>query len=266
MPLLALVVTGCAKFVGALLDWLAQLHMILYGILPALLPPERLGTLMRRYYDRSYEQAGRQIPLTTYSWALEPWEEQVLAAHMPLLGTVLVLGAGLGRESHVLAQRGYRILALDIAYAGLAIGARRIAPLNLPVTFVQADFLILPIQSASVTYILLSSVMYSAVQGRTRRVAWLRRLRNYLGPGGKLVLNFVIAREPESACARRIQACTRLILRCPGSNRAYQSGDTCTNGHFMHVFKEEDELRTEFSESGATLLELNWADGFAVLS
>lgn len=266
MHLLAIIVTGCAKLVGALVGLLAQIHMFLYGILPALLPPERLGTLMRRFYDRSYEQAGSHIPLTAYSWSLEPWEERVVTQHLPLPATALILGSGLGRESLVLTRRGYHVLALDIARGGLLIGARRAASLNLPVTFVQADFLALPVRSASVTYILLSGVMYSAVPGRERRQAWLRSLRDCLTPDGKIVLNFVIAREPETALSRTIQACTRLILRWPGSNRAYQNGDTCTNGHFMHVFRDEDELRAEVAEAGTTLLELNWPDGYAVLS
>lgn len=266
MHLLAIIVTGCAKFVGALVRVLAQIHMFLYGILPALLPPDRLGTLMRRFYDRSYEQAGSHIPLTAYSWSLEPWEERVVTQHLPRPATALILGSGLGRESLVLAQRGYRVLALDIARGGLLIGARRAASLNLPVTFVQADFLALPVRTASVAFILLSGVMYSAVPGRARRQAWLRSLRQCLTPDGTLVLNFLIAREPETALSRTIQACTRLILRWPGSNRAYQNGDTCTNGHFMHIFRDEEELRTEIAEAGITLIELDWADGYAVLS
>ncbi|SPP65483.1 class I SAM-dependent methyltransferase [Nitrospira lenta] len=266
MPLLALIVTGCAKLVGVLVRWLTQLHLFLYGILPALLPPDRLRTLMRRYYDLSYEQAGTRIPLTAYSWSLETWEERILTQHLSPPATILVLGAGLGRESLALAQRGYRVLALDVARGGLIVGARRAASLHLPVTFIQADFLTLPVQAASVAYVLLSGVMYSAVPGRAQRQAWLRSLRTCLTPGGTLVLNYVIAREPDTALTRMSRRCTRAILSWPGSNPTYQDGDTCTNDHFMHVFRDEHELRTEITEAGATLIELHWPDGYAVLS
>lgn len=266
MQLLAVIVTGCAKLVGALVGWLAQVHMFLYGILPALLPPDRLGTLMRRYYDMSYEQAGTRIPLTAYSWSLEAWEERMLAQHLSRPDTILILGAGLGRESLALAQRGYRVIGLDIARGGLVIGTRRAASLNLPVTFIQADFLTHPVQAASVAYILLSGVMYSAAPGRIRRQEWLRSLLQCLMPGGKLVLNFVIAREPDTALTRMIRRCTGAILSWPGTNQTYQDGDTCTNGHFMHVFRDEEELRTEITEAGATVIELNWPDGYAVVS
>lgn len=266
MPLLAIIVTGCAKLVETLMRRLAQLHMLLYGILPAILPPDRLGTLMRRYYDRSYEHAGTRIPLVAYSWSLEAWEERVLAQHLARPDSILILGAGLGRESLALAQRGYQVLALDFARGGLRIGARRAASLNLPVTFVQADFLIPPVRAASVAYILLSGVMYSGVPGRARRQEWLHSLRQCLMPGGKLVLNFVIAREPDTTLTRMIRRCTGAILSWPETNQTYQDGDTCTNGHFMHVFRDEEELRAEVEESGATLVELNWPDGYAVLS
>lgn len=266
MRLIAILILGCAWAVGALVRWLAQLHMLLYGILPAFLPPKQLGTLIRRYYDRSYAEAGNRIPLAAYSWSLEAWEEQVLAQHLSRPDTILILGAGLGRESLALAQRGYRVIGLDIAHGGLVIGTRRGESLHLPLTFIQADFLAPPVQSSSVAYILLSGVMYSAVPGRAQRQAWLQNLRHCLTPGGKLILNFVIAREPETALTRMIRRCTGAILTWPRSNQTYQDGDTCTNGHFMHVFRSEEELSAEVEEAGATLIELNWPDGYAVLS
>lgn len=266
MSLLALVVTGCARLVDRLLRGLAQFQMILYGILPALLPPGHLDRLIRRYYDRSYAQAGTSIPLTSYAWSLESWEEQVLTQHLPRPDHTLILGAGLGRESLVLAQRDYRVLALDIAHGGLVIGVRQAASLRLPVTFVQADFLTLPVRPATVAYILLSGVMYSAVPGRSRRQTWLQHLRACLTPEGRLILNFVIAREADTGIRRVIRRCIGVIRLCPGSNRSYQEGDTCTNGHFMHVFHDENEFRTEIAEAGATLIELNWPKGYAVLA
>ncbi len=266
MQLLAIIVMGCAKVVERIVKRLADLHQFLYGILPALLPPDRLERLTRRFYDRSYEQAGTYIPLTAYSWSLEPWEERVIAQHLTTPAITLILGSGLGRESLVLARRGYCVLGLDIALGGSVIGVRRATELNLPVTFAQADFLTLPVRAESVTYILLSGVMYSAVPGRARRQAWLRSLKQCLVPGGKIVLNFLIAREPETALSGRIQLCGRMILRWPGSNRTYQTGDTCTNGHFMHIFRDEEELRAEIAGADLSLLELNWADGYAVLS
>lgn len=266
MRLIAIAVMGLTKILEHVASSLAQMQMFLSGILPALLSPDHIARLLRRYYDSSYEQAGTRIPLTAYSWSLEPWEERTSARHMTAPGPVLVLGSGLGRESLALTQRGYCVIGLDIARAGLLIGTRRAASLNLPVTFAQADFLALPIQPASVHYILVSGVMYSAVPGRERRQAWLRSLRHCLKPGGHIILNFLIAREPESNLRRYVRACTRMLLRWPGSNQTYQEGDTCTNGHFMHLFRDEEELLTEVSETGATLIELNWPDGCAVLS
>ncbi|MFO0707719.1 MAG: class I SAM-dependent methyltransferase [Nitrospira sp.] len=266
MRLLAVFVAACANFVAALTDRLARVHIFLSGILPALLPPEQLARLMRQFYDHSYEAAGTTIPLETYSWSLEAWEERVVAEHMTAPGPILVLGAGLGRESLILADRGYRVLGLDLARRGLMIGTRRGLALPHPPTFVQADFLTIPIRPASVGTILIPGVMYSAVPGRARRQTWIDALHTCLKQDGRMILNFVIAREPETALTRSIRTVARLLRRLPGSNPDYQSGDTCTNGHFMHVFQTEQELRDELAGTRARLVGIRWTDGFAVLS
>ena len=184
----------------------------------------------------------------------------------PFADKVLVLGAGLGRESLVLAERGYRVLGLDLARRGLTIGASRGQSLAHPPAFVQADFLRLPIRPASVGTVLVPSVMYSAVPGRARRRAWIEALRTCLKPDGRMILNFLIAREPETTLTRSIRTGARLLLHLPGSNSDYQPGDACTNGHFMHVFQTERELREELAGTRAQVVAIHWTDGFAVLS
>lgn len=266
MRLLALVLTRSAKLIAALTDRLAHVHIFLSGILPALLPPEQMAWLMRQFYDHSYEAAGTMIPLEIYPWSLEAWEEQVATDYMTAPGPVLVLGAGLGRESLILAERGHRVLGIDLARRGLTIGVCRGQSLTHPPAFVQADFLTLPVRPSSVGTILVPGVMYSAVPGRTRRQAWGNALHTCLTPGGRLILNFVIAREPDTTRAQTTHAVARLLQRLPGSNPDYQSGDTCTNGHFMHVFQTEQELREELAGTRARIVAIHWSDGFAVLS
>lgn len=266
MRLVAMTLAGYARAVAALAERLAHAHLFLSGILPAVLPPEQLARLMRRFYDHSYDQAGIAIPLEAFPWSLEPWEERVAADHLTAPGPILVLGAGLGRESLVLAERGYRVLGLDLARRGLTIGASRGQSLAHPPAFVQADFLRLPIRPASVGTVLIPSVMYSAVPGRARRRAWIEALRTCLKPDGRMILNFLIAREPETTLTRSIRTGARLLLHLPGSNSDYQPGDACTNGHFMHVFQTERELREELAGTRAQVVAIHWTDGFAVLS
>jgi SAM-dependent methyltransferase len=254
--------TAC---VDRLLGRLAQLQMLLYGLLPALLPPEELTRMIRVHYNRSYRNVETWSLADTCQWTLATWEQDVLAHHMGDLGTIVVLGAGYGRESIALAQRGYRVIGLDTNREGLLVAARRAAD-GARASFVQADFLALPTLPSRADYIFMSGVMYSSVPGKQRRQDWVRSLRSHLKQGGKIVLNFVVAREPETRTHRFIHALNRWLLLLPGSNKMYQPGDFCSQGHFMHAFASEYEVRSELTGAGARVLHVDLNDGYAVVS
>jgi len=57
-----------------------------------------------------------------------------------------------------------------------------------------------------------------------------------------------------------------VVITFPGSNRAYQTGDTCAQGHFLHAFGSEEELREELRQPGVTLVDLDWNRGYAVVA
>lgn len=244
----------------------SQAQFFLYGILPALLPPRELSALTRAYYNRSYGGLEREFRADAYKWTLDDWEAAVAATHMASKGLVVVLGAGLGRESIALAQHGHRVLGLDDNYDGLHIAAARASSAQLPVLFARGDFRRLPVGKGLADYVLLSSVMYSAIPGRRQRQECVREFRSALRSDGKIVLNFLLAHEWQTGSHRLIETCNRWLLKLPGSNQDYQLGDFCSHGHFMHAFFDEAEIRSELTEAGAAILELNWSEGFAVIA
>lgn len=266
MRLLASFVTALTRTLARVVERLSGFQMVLHGILPALLPPETLIRLTRTHYEKHYRTLTAESLPEAVRWGLEGWEEQVVAHHMTTIGTVLVLGAGFGRESIALAERGYQVVGLDSNRDGLIVAVRQAAALGLRAPLVQADFLALPILPFRLEYLLLSGVMYSSIPGRQRRQAWIRSLRPSLKQGGKTILNFLAVREPETHTFRVIRTWTSRLLRLPGSNRDYQPGDYCSQGHFMHLFTDEQEIRSELTEAGASILELNWREGFAVIA
>jgi SAM-dependent methyltransferase len=245
---------------------LFRLQQLLTGLLPAIASPEELTRFLQAHYGHTYHNAPAQYPEYSPIWALEPWEENVLEHHMSGSGTVLVLGTGVGRESIAIAQHGYRVLGLELHFDALRWAVQRAVARKAPVWFVQGSFLAIPVTSASVDYILLPSVMYSAIPGRLARQAWLRSLRPFLKSKGRVILNFMVVREPETAIHRLTLALATRIMKLPGANKSYQPGDTCARGHFLHLFWTEEELRSEVAETGATVHALNWPSGFVVLS
>ncbi len=245
---------------------LFRVEQLLTRLLPALLPPEELIRLIRNHYDRSYQDVGGHLPETSYQWKLESWEEDVLTHHRITSGTILVLGAGVGRESIALTQRGCLVVGLDINRESLCVASQQTMAKGIRPLFAQADFLAMPIGPARVDYIFMSGIMYSSIPGRQARQDWLRSLRILVKDGGLVVLNFLITREKETRMQRLTHALNRWLVTLPGTNASYQRGDTCAQSHFLHAFADEEEIQLELDETGATIDQLRWHDGFAVLS
>ena len=168
----------CEKMAGLLF----RFQQLLTGILPALLSPKELTGLIRNHYDDSYQDVAARLPENWCKWTLENWEEAVLARHKITSGTILILGAGVGRESVTLAQRGFFVVGLDINGESLCFASQQSAVNGLRPLFAQADFLAIPIGPVRVNYVFMSGIMYSSMPGRQRRQAWSRSLRPFSAP------------------------------------------------------------------------------------
>jgi SAM-dependent methyltransferase len=200
-----------------------------------------------------------------HDWTLEPWEEEVFIRHGIRPGRLLVLGAGVGRESIALAKAGFWVVGLDINRDALLTAARAALHSKASVSFVQGDFLSMPVGARLFDCLLLSGIMYSSLPGRDRRCAWLRSLTGHITPGGYIVLNFLADRWPATKSRRLVEVLNGLIMALPGANRTYQSGDTCVQGHFLHAFRDAKEIREELVGAGVTVADLDWSRGYAVV-
>lgn len=245
---------------------LFRAQQLLTGILPALVPPSELTGLVQTHYARTYREASALYPDHSPIWTLEPWERDVIARHMREKGSVLVLGTGVGRESIELARQGYSVVGLDIQFDALRRAQERAKTTACRIAFVQASFLALPTLPGRFDYVWLPSVMYSAIPGRRERQEWVRLLRPHLNVRGRAILNFMIVREPETATHRFTHRLARRLMRLPGANASYQDWDTCAQGHFLHLFATESEIRSELQETDASVIALNWPEGYVVIT
>ncbi|TKB66488.1 MAG: methyltransferase domain-containing protein [Nitrospira sp.] len=252
----------CAR-VGSLVY---EVNEFLNGLLPALLPAEELTRLIRVHYEGMYRDAATHYSAIVLEWGLEPWEEEVIAQHKIQSGITVVLGAGVGRESIALAQRGLRVIGLDVNHEALSFAAQTARSKFIDMACVQASFLALPIVPGQIDYLFLSSIMYSSVPGRHARQAWLRNLSTHLKVGGVALVSFLIDRTGKSGPPRLAHRLSSWLAGLPGANHAYQLGDVFSGGHFLHAFVTEEELRSEMIETGATIIQLNWDRQFAVLT
>ncbi len=171
----------------------------------------------------------------------------MLARHGIQSGRILVLGAGVGRESVALANRGLQVVGLDISREALQVAVHAADRAGAKALFVQADFLHLPFTAAGVRYVLLSGIMYSAIPGRRQRQVWLRSLRAHLQDNGLVLLNFLIERWSATRSRRTIEAANRVLAALSGANAAYQQAIPVRS----LIFSTPSGMRPRFGRSCA---------------
>jgi SAM-dependent methyltransferase len=244
-------------------DLFRRVANLLYGFLPALLPPSELTSGLDRYYATVYSE--RLVPWVSEAVhdGLEAWEVEVLGRHVKK-GRMLVLGSGWGRESLAIAARGLSVTGIDTNETAVRTAQRRAEAAGVPARFHRASFLSLPYRAASWDYVLMAGTMYSAVPGAAGRQRLLEGLVRVLKPEGLLILSFLPEQRPVSRSKRLCTSLNRRLVKLPGANRSYQPGDGCLAGHFLHAFQDEGEISAELRGAGVSLREMNWPRGFAV--
>ena len=260
-----------ARRLAKALHYFSRLGDLFDGLLPALLPPAELSKLTREQYLPDYNAQYANAITSTSRYqeeeTLDTWERTVLERYGLRTGRILVMGVGAGREAIGLARSGLSVVGIDSSSAALRIARHRADIRGASVRVQQGDYLALPYAAGSFDYALLSSIMYSAIPGKSGRQAWLRDLARVLAPGGLALLSFLPAQNRTTS---RVQALcgrlNRMLVKLPGANRDYQPGDDCAMVHFLHTFQDEEEIRGELTGAGTLIRELDWNRGYAVVA
>lgn len=266
MPMLGPFIHLLARSFDCAARYLFRLADLCHGLLPALFPRQRLSVLLQDSYIESYAMPVELDDVLPEHLALFEWERDVMDRYGIKTGRMLVLGAGTGREAIGLARRGLQVVGIDTNRDALRTAHQLATRDNVPARFLRADFLALPFFGCGFRWAILSSLMYSAIPGKAGRQRWLRALFDILEPDGLLILNFSTQRFPLSRVQRICRALNRILIRLSAANPEYQEGDECLQGHFLHVFQHEEEIRRELTEAGATVRELDWRRGVAVVA
>ncbi len=266
MRLLGSLIRLVAKISQAISVFFNRVSRLLDGLVPAVLPPSQLNALTRESYVDYYSKESTKEDLRQKGDALEQWETQVFNMYHVDAGRMLVLGSGLGRESIAIAQRGVTVVGVDTNDLAVRTAVQSARTMGVRAHFSLASFLELPFASASFDFVLLTDVMYSAIPDASARQTWLTGLRHVLKPNGLVILSFESEREPASRLKPICGRLNAVLVKLPGMNKAYRSGDTYAYGHFMHFFQDEREIRNELLGAHVAIQELNWAHGFAVVT
>ena len=160
--------------------------------------------------------------------------------------TLLLVGAGGGREVLALARRGYVVEAYE-CNAALATGAAALlASEGCPAPVLPLPRDEAPLEGEPRDGIVVGWSTYMLIPGRERRVGFLRGLRGRVGEGAPLLLSFWTRREnaPRDRVVRAAAAPLRWIAR----REPVEPGDDLAP-NFVHRFTEA-EVAAEMAAAG----------------
>ena len=177
------------------------------------------------------------------------WEEQALAAHFPPRGSLLVVGAGGGRELLALTRRGYAVDAFE-CNPELVEVARTFLPregCDAVVRLLPRDAA--PAEGGPYDAAMAGWSVYMLIAGRRRRIAFLRGIRPRLRVGAPLLLSF-FTRGGDARRFRILRAVGGALRRLRGDEPVELGDDLSPN--FVHRFTA-DEVEGELAEGGFRL-------------
>jgi len=179
-------------------------------------------------------------------------------------GRVLVAGSGVGTECFALALAGYQVCGLDFAPAMVAAARSEAARRGVVVRFEEGDLRKHREPAGSLAGILFTYDVYSFLADRRDRTSLLRRMAEWLAPGGAILLS---ARRARGAWARLMLTVQWLA---GGGRRPWGASHTrwiSIRGELRRSFVQVFSARALARETRAAgLRESGWQGGHGCLT
>jgi SAM-dependent methyltransferase len=182
-------------------------------------------------------------------------EHDLLERISPNKGNLLLLGVGGGREAIPMAKMGFQVTGVDYIPAMVERAKENAIQRGVEIEGMVQEISQMDVPQAAFDAVWISKFMYSCIPTRARRVQMVQRIYRALKPGGEFVCQFQIWMGQENRSkAERLR---RLIAASPVGNRAYEDGDKLwLNVEFVHVFRSEEEVRSELEEGGLDIVHI----------
>ena len=184
-------------------------------------------------------------------------EHDLLERISPNKGNLLLLGVGGGREAIPMAKMGFQVTGVDYIPAMVERAKENAIQRGVEIKGMVQEISQLDVPQAAFDVVWISKFMYSCIPTRARRVQMVQRIYRALKPGGEFVCQFQIwMGQDNHSKAERLR---RLIAASPIGNRAYEDGDRLwLNVEFVHVFRSEEEVRSELEEGGLDIVHIKF--------
>jgi SAM-dependent methyltransferase len=210
----------------------------------ASLTPDELGALSAL----EWEAFGEGAPLLERE--LFAWEKRLFADWIRTKDSVLVVGAGTGRDVMPLLEAGHAITALDIAPRALEKLRAQAVARGLPVETLHASIAAAELRPESFDVVLFSWFSFAYLQGVEARRSALARSATALRSGGRILLSYPL-RGPARPSASPAPWLAAVAARFLGGVRAEKGDEFMVSGtakepgvFFTHAF-EPAEIEEE---------------------
>jgi hypothetical protein len=199
----------------------------------------------RKYHDESYNLSG-----------LLPWEADVIERHFQGCRSVLLTGAGAGREAIALEQRGLEVAAFECHPELVHFGNELLARRKFKSRIVLAPRDECPPDAPICDAAIAGWASYMMIQPRTVRIRFLQQLQVRLPNDAPLLLSF-FARDFDAQHWRLAATIANGFRRIRRRSRTEVGDDLAPN--FVHYFSEA-EIAAELEAGGFRMVEFSKSD------
>jgi hypothetical protein len=212
------------------------------GVALGLMDRRHLHALDRLHYDRAAAYHGQEHNLR----GLFDWEREAVDRWFRDCRTLVVVGAGAGREVLALAATGFEVDGFECNARLVETAAQLLAAQDCDARVLPLARDAAPSTSRGYDGLIAGWSAYMLIPGRAQRIAFLHGMAALAEAGAPVLLSF-FTRPPEHRRYPRVARVANVLRRLRRSERVEVGDDLVPN--FVHRFTE-DEIRAELDEGG----------------
>ncbi len=202
---------------------------------------------------RDWREFGEEDPATDVAGGLMKWEQEFYPRFLKPDDRILIVGCGTGRDLIALLDLGYRADGLDVVPECTAI-----ARLHLQRRGLTANIYTGPIETTSLPgrfdAFIFSWFCYGYIPQSRTRIRVLRKVKDHLNPGGRILISYVPATRGPRRFPVRV---ARIAARLCGSGWQLEHGDLVRLTSSMHGLHYEHLFRPQELEEEAQAADLS---------
>jgi len=179
------------------------------------------------------------------------WEEEVVKRHFSSCRTILVAGAGGGREVYALRRMGYEADGFDCNPRLVDSAQELFRKEGMPVTFLLAEPDSCPAMGRIYDGLIVGWGAFTHIEGSGRRIAFLRQMRRCARTGSPLLISFFSRTHMNRLELKMTYLCASIVRRLLG-RQGVGYGDSLNLTGYAHFFSR-DEIAAELEAAGFRL-------------